>query len=164
MSKKYSAEDKASALAVVQTTNVRKSARLLGIPRSTLKNWTKGEGVTGVTQEMVAEKTKALSDRFEQIANTLTGALLDKEKIAKATLSQVAVAAGIAVDKMNILRNSPTRIVQTVTDRNERQRYETAVKDLIKVAKKEDITIEPAEAIELLESHLPNIRTVLEVH
>jgi hypothetical protein len=38
------------------------------------------------------------------------------------------------------------------------------VKDLIKVAKKEDITIEPAEAIELLESHLPNIRTVLEVH
>jgi len=59
------------------------------------------------------QKAESLAEKFEQVANLLVERIpgfIDNEKT---TLSMVATAAGIAVDKARLLRDQPTSISST---------------------------------------------------
>jgi len=165
MARKFTDEDKAKALVALAANNqnVSKTAKLLGIPRKTLSEWANGNHVASVTPEMLEKNASTLADKFEHIAEVLTGAMLDPVKIAKASLKDVSVSAGIAVDKRNLLRSLPTSISAKV-DNNLKTQYERCVTQLIDEAAKKGVTVERNEAVGLLEVHIPDIREVIGVH
>ena len=104
----FTEDDKAAALAALAANagNVSKTARDLGIPRTTLSRWSNGERITdGVTAKAHVKKS-ALADELESLARILVGAM--PEKVADATLQQSATALGITVDKMQVLRGEST--------------------------------------------------------
>ena len=104
----FTEDDKAAALAALAANagNVSKTARDLGIPRTTLSRWSNGERITdGVTAKAHVKKS-ALADELESLARILVGAM--PEKVADATLQQSATALGITVEKMLLLRGEAT--------------------------------------------------------
>lgn len=104
----FTEDDKAAALAALAANagNVSKTARDLGIPRTTLSRWSNGERITdGVTAKAHVKKS-ALADELENVARALVGAM--PAKIAAATLQQVATSLGITIDKMQVLRGEST--------------------------------------------------------
>jgi transposase-like protein len=115
MKRSYSDEERGNALAALAANggNVNKTARQLGIPLRTLWNW-----ATGACHPEAAEigqrKKGPLADVFEGIVWQLLGSITP-EKMAAATLQQLATAAGIAVDKMQLLRGKPTGVTETRT-------------------------------------------------
>jgi transposase-like protein len=109
----YLDEEKASALVLlaVYNGNVKRTARTLGIPRSTLTAWAKGRGTNpGVTKQCHFKK-ESLADRFEEVARALLDAAADPAKLADASLKDLVIAAGICTDKMLLLRGQPTRLL-----------------------------------------------------
>jgi transposase-like protein len=114
--RQYSDEEKAVALATLDANggDVRKTARDTGIPFSTLQGWAHQRGVNESVTELAVTKKKNLADELERIALALVDAIPDK--IDGASLQQVATAAGIAVDKMQLLRGEPTGITKDVSD------------------------------------------------
>ncbi|NJL03082.1 MAG: transposase [Spirulinaceae cyanobacterium SM2_1_0] len=121
--RKYSDQEKAGALAVLDANSgdVRKTARILGIPYTTLREWC----ITGPhndVAELRKHKKIDLAQRLEQIARELTYAL--PYKIKAANLQQTATSMAIAIDKMQLLRGQPTSIadiaVAQIADRIER--------------------------------------------
>jgi len=100
----YSDADKATALAALDANggNVKRTASQLNIPHKTLDDWAHGRKLHPAVAELRTVKKGALADKFENLAHHLLDAM--PEKIQKATLSQCAVTAGIAVDKAKILR------------------------------------------------------------
>jgi hypothetical protein len=113
--RRYSDEQKAEALAFVQACrgNYRQASRKLGIPWQTLRNWhqdaTGGMADVPECSLLGTEKKEALADRLEAFAHLLVGSL--PGKVEDATLKDAATALGIAVDKMRLLREQPTQIV-----------------------------------------------------
>jgi regulatory Fis family protein len=162
----YQAEDKAKALAVLKSCNgkVNQAARLLSIPRRTLAYWQtgaegNGQGLKGVTPELVEEKRGALKQAFDTIAERITGVMglklnqleQDEAALAKVSIKDLAIAGGISTEKALLLAGNPTRITET---RSEAQRYEGAIKMLVDDCAGE---IDRKEAIRLLSIHLPEI-------
>ena len=109
---KYTEEKKAETLAYFSATgdNQRKTARDCRIPLSTLQRWISGGSVNDTVTAKAVIKKGELADRLEALAQLLVDAAPDK--IAEASLQMVATSLGIAVDKMQLLRNKPT----TITD------------------------------------------------
>ena len=104
----FTEDDKAAALAALAANagNVSKTARDLGIPRTTLSRWSNGERISdGVTAKAQVKKA-ALADELENVARALVGAM--PAKIADATLQQSATALGITVEQMLLLRGEAT--------------------------------------------------------
>jgi hypothetical protein len=101
----YSDEQKAEALAGLDANagNVTRTARQLSLPRKTLDQWAKGRVHPGVA-ELRHQKKEELADRLEALAYQLLDAL--PGKIAGASLIQIAVALGIVIDKMVLLRET----------------------------------------------------------
>ena len=101
----YSDEQKALALAGLDANagNVARTARQLGLPRKTLDQWAKGRVPPGVAN-LRHQKKEALADRLEELAGRLLDAM--PGKIAGASLIQLAVAVGIIIDKMVMLRQT----------------------------------------------------------
>jgi transposase-like protein len=107
----YSEAEKAVALAALDANggNVRRTARQLGMPKQTLKLWARGRGIhEPVPQARVAQRA-ALADRLEEVAHQLLDSTL--EKIEGAPLQAVFVSLGIAVEKMRLLRDQATSIL-----------------------------------------------------
>lgn len=109
--RRYSDEDKATALAVLAAHNgdVSKTARETGVPRTTLQRWIEAEN--GAVAAIAADKKKGLADELETIAYKLVDAM--PEKIAQATLQQLATSLGITIDKMQLLQGKPTERSET---------------------------------------------------
>jgi hypothetical protein len=115
MKRRYSDEEKATALAALEANggNIKTTAAKLGIPRMTLASWANGgcsEAVTNIRHVKKAE----LADAFESLARKLVEAM--HAKISEANLQATATAAGICVDKMQLLRGKPTSIREEMTD------------------------------------------------
>jgi len=109
----YLDEEKASALALlaVYNGNVKRTARTLGIPRSTLTAWAKGRGTNAGVTKQCHFKKESLADRFEEVARVMLDAATDPAKLADASLLDIVRAVGICVDRMLLLRGQPTRIL-----------------------------------------------------
>lgn len=109
----YTDEYRAEALAALAANdgNVKRTARQLGVPYTTLKQWAKGI-VHPEARANAQPKKELLADRLEELAHLLLDDLARPEKIMGASLPHVATALGIAVDKMQLLRGLPTVTVQ----------------------------------------------------
>lgn len=105
--RRYSDDERAEALVALSANggNVEGTARQLGIPERTLEHWAKGQRHPEARQ-MANKKKKPLADCLEALARKLVQAMPDKAK--DASLQQIAVSLGIAVDKMLLLRGEPT--------------------------------------------------------
>lgn len=107
--RRYSDDERAAAVAAVAANggNVERTAELLGIPESTLRQWVKGDRHPEAAV-MSDGKKGELADRLEAIAWKLADAI--PGKIPATGLQQLATTLGIVVDKMQLLRNRPTTI------------------------------------------------------
>ena len=168
MAKKYSADEKATALATLQANggNVKVTASLLQIPRKTLESWSKGGGMKTVPipEGMIEEKAGVLADNLYTVATLLVGEMSNPEKIAKASMKDLAIAAGISIDKHNLLRHQPTSISARVGSGNTKEQYERMLKHLMDGAEKNGSPIDRAEAIELMSLNLPDFKIILGVN
>lgn len=117
----YSDEEKQNALAALDANggDISLTARQLDIPRKTLGEWAKGHNIHPDVAEVCQERKVALSDQLEAVAFQLAEAI--PGKIGKASLQQVAVALGITVEKMLLLRESKPNET-TLTDEQRLQR------------------------------------------
>lgn len=107
-------EEKAQALAALDANggDVSKTARQLGLPRTTLNEWKAGRVTNGVT-ELRQVKKEGLADALERIAYKCVEVLPDKLDLASA--KDAAVVLGVSVEKMQLLREKPTSIQVTET-------------------------------------------------
>ncbi len=110
--RQYTDEEKAEALAALDANagNVARTARQIGIPRTTLQSWANQRGTNEGVTKLRHQKKGELADALEKLARKLIE--VASEKIADATLQQVMTSVGIAIDKMQLLRNQPTAIEQ----------------------------------------------------
>jgi transposase-like protein len=108
----YSDEEKASALVLlaVYNGNLKRTARTLGIPRTTLSAWAKGRGTHPEVTKQCHFKKESLADRFEEVARVMLEAATDPVKLEAASLLDIMRAVALCVDRMLLLRNCPTRI------------------------------------------------------
>jgi len=128
MSKKarYSDGDRVNALAVLTANagNIRKTAETLGIPRTTLKHWSRGTRHPEAIPAAVIVKAN-LADQLEALAVKLIG--VASQKADQLNAKDAVIAAAVAVDKMRLLRGEATAAVETRGDRMAifRERYAT---------------------------------------
>lgn len=104
--RQYTEDDKAAALAMLAAHdgNYTSTALALGIPVSTLHQWAAyGIGINEAVSAKTDGKKLELADAFERIAERAIAAMTDT-KMADAPLNQLGTVAGIAVDKMRLLR------------------------------------------------------------
>ena len=94
--------DKAAALSALRANGgaIRKTARQLGIPESTLRGWAR-EGVRATKKP--APTDEELAVQLRELAHRLAGELLRPEKLSKASAKDLAIALGIALDKLGNL-------------------------------------------------------------
>jgi Bacterial regulatory protein, Fis family len=102
----YSDDEKASALTLlaVNNGNIKRTARTLGIPRSTLTAWAKARGTHPRVTELCHLKKETLADKFEEVAGAMLDGAMNPAKIEGASLKDLMVAVGVCIDKMVILR------------------------------------------------------------
>ncbi len=118
---KYSDTQRGEVLAILDSNggNQNLTAKQTNVPRSTIQQWQSGlvsDGVPKIRQEKKAE----LSDLFENVARTYLENSVDPLTVMKTGGQQSVTAAGIAIDKMLLLRGQPTSIVQTQQSRIEK--------------------------------------------
>jgi transposase-like protein len=103
----YSDEDRANALAALAANggNIEQTARQLGLPRKTVSNWASGNRHPEAAH-LGRRKKKDLADALEAVAWKIAGALA--RKINAASLSSAAIALGICIEKMRLLREQAT--------------------------------------------------------
>ena len=108
----YSPERKAEILALLDANggNVTRTANEAGIQYSTLQYW---QANKERFNEFRQQKELDLASKFESNAHLLVNSISEHD-LSTASLSQKATAAGIMVDKMQLLRNQPTSITQHV--------------------------------------------------
>ena len=105
----YSDADKAKALIALDLNggNVKFTAQQLGIPRMTLDTWKAGNHVNPDVTAIRHNKTQELANKFEDLANLYIGQAVLTVDSAKGT--NAITGAGIAVDKMRLLRGESTQ-------------------------------------------------------
>jgi transposase-like protein len=113
--RRYSDEGRAAALAALAANagNVARTAKQLGIPARTLESWAKGERHPEAAQ-MCDEKKGPMADALQQAARKIVDSLAGK--IERASLKDAAIAFGVLIDKMRLLRDQPTDIVKSDAD------------------------------------------------
>lgn len=109
----YSDVDKGAALAALDANNgnVNKTAREIGIPRITLKEWNDGRvnsNVLDIRQIKKGEIAERLDDATQLLLDVLP------QKLKDATLQQVATAIGILQDKAQLLKGEPTERAEMI--------------------------------------------------
>src|SRR5687768_1222297 len=104
MKQQYSDNTKATALVrlEVNSNNIAQTCRELAIPHETLRGWVNGRGVNPEVTDMRDYQKEKLADRLEALAHQIIDVM--PGKLHEATLPQLAVALGIAVEKMELLR------------------------------------------------------------
>ena len=115
--RQYTDEERAAALAALQANggNLSLTARQVSVPRMTLATWAKEQPARQALTSTRQEKRACLADRLEELAHTLID--LMPERAAEAPANQLAISLAIAIDKMRLLREQPTAIVdERLTD------------------------------------------------
>lgn len=69
---------------------------------------------TPYTHELQMKASKALDDQFEELAGKYLQKALEPSAMLKMTGRDFVMAAAVAVDKMRLLRDLPTEIVQVL--------------------------------------------------
>lgn len=110
----YSDDERAACLAALAANggNLKKTARQAGVPEATLRKWARGDA-RRPGADLCARKKAELADLFEAQARDCLAAITP-EKVAAANVQQLLVSAGVAVDKMRLLRNQPTENVASL--------------------------------------------------
>lgn len=130
----YTDQERAAALVVVDFCegNLSEASRRTGIPRITLFEWNSGR-VNSDVSEIRQEKKKDLADKLEDLAEKYVDSMTST---AGSATSRDAVALGIVIDKMQILRGQPSVINQTApgdpVQRGQRLRELTSKLQLVK--------------------------------
>ncbi len=95
------------ALLAANEGNVAKTARQTGVTRKTIKKW-QSENVPGGDAESVrnkvAQKKEGLADKFESIAHKVLDSVMKEDFFELGSFKDRITGAGIAVDKMRLLR------------------------------------------------------------
>lgn len=134
--REYTNEERAACLAALHANggNVAKTARECGVPRMTLQHWaglTNGDEDASSSEkepavpssspprpcgltELVEIAKATLAEKFDAMAHKFLGVADGKADDLNA--KDAMVAAGIAVDKMRLLRNEPTAITRHQQD------------------------------------------------
>ena len=101
--RRYTDQEKAAALTALDANggNALHTAAQIGIPHTTLHYWDNG-GIHEEVAKIRNGKHGKLSDGLEEIAWLLVGIL--PEKLLEAPANVLAVALGIIVDKIQVLR------------------------------------------------------------
>lgn len=114
MSRLYSDEDVAVALAFLKAAGypdtkgaMDKASRHTGVPRNTLRRWVRGE-MHPVGSEVVARKTVDLASAIKNELAEIFPAMADAR--ADASYKDLATAAAIFTDKLQLLEGKPTAI------------------------------------------------------
>lgn len=117
----YTDETRANVLATLQANggNAVKTAKQLGIPRTTIRQWA-GEANLGPGVAVMPRKvpTALVEGKMAELANNLEAVAfkaveLANEKADGASYKDLLVGTGIAVEKMLLLRGQATSRVET---------------------------------------------------
>ncbi len=122
--RQYTDEERSNALAALAANggNIKQTAAQLNIPRKTLENWSRGKLHPDVADNG-HKKRGPMADALEEVAWKLIDAI--PPKIRKAPLNQTAVALGISIEKMRLLREQATAISgKEMTDEQRAARIE----------------------------------------
>jgi transposase-like protein len=108
----YSVDRKAEVIALVEANNgnVWKTAQQTGIHHSTIQYWLASPNKFADIQHA---KRIELTEKLDKTADLLVDSITP-EKIADANLSQIATAAGIMIDKSQLLKGLPTDISASI--------------------------------------------------
>lgn len=102
----YSPEERANALALYDNLgNLEQVSNTLGIAKSTLHGWLHDPANISILRTV---KGQELAQKFENAANLFLDLAVKKSK--KAEFNHLMTGAGIAIDKMQLLRGLPTDI------------------------------------------------------
>src|SRR5947209_5411368 len=109
--RRYTDNERSEALAALCANggNIEATAKQLGMPYRTLRQWANGERHPEATQ-MSIEKRAPLADRLDVLAHALVDDMLKPAMRKEAGIREVATAFGIIVDKTQLLRGKPTNI------------------------------------------------------
>lgn len=137
--RQYSDNDKAVALATLDANdgNIRKAAKILKLPESTLTDWANNRGICPEVTEIREEKKAELADKLEEVAHALTDNILlraQSDFSVLTPLKDLAVSLGIAIDKMQVLKGQPTSISKDVSEHSNEERA-TRILELVKPGK-----------------------------
>lgn len=108
----YSEAEKVAALLTLETNggNVARTSRETHIPRKTIEGWRDGKGVNGDVADLRRENRVPL---LERLTNELYEVLsLMPDKRAEAAYKDLVRAAGILVDKVQLLDGGATERVE----------------------------------------------------
>lgn len=118
--KHYSDEQVAHALAVLTSNggNLLKTSRATGVERATLRAWQAGElrqHKPDVVNEKREGKEQAISDKLETFAHKAAERASGDEFVAELKGKDLLIAAGIAIEKVQLLRGRPTSRSESAT-------------------------------------------------
>lgn len=98
--------DREAALSALKANGgaIRQTARQIGIPPSTLSRWAAEAGLTGTDGTLKKLPTdEQLAAELRRVAAMLLDQMTQPEKLKRASLKDVAIAFGVAIDKMERL-------------------------------------------------------------
>lgn len=106
-SRNYSDAEKAKTLATLDLCNgnLSETSRRTGVPLTTILDWRDGK-IPDDVSELRDNKRRELADRFEDLAHLYITQATNTFDASKGT--QAITGAGIAVDKMRLLRGEST--------------------------------------------------------
>lgn len=109
---RYSDAEQAAALAIVaaHAGSTRVASEETGIPETTLRHWRNQTRRPARNPVLVGAAKSALADDWEECA--AEGVRVAMHKLPEASAAQAAVIAGIATEKMLLLRGEPTQITE----------------------------------------------------
>lgn len=143
----YSDEEKAEALAALDANggNVHGTARLLGIPDSTLDGWAKERGTSPQVPALREVKKGTLAEKFDTLAHRLLDVAVDDEEgMRKAGVLPRTLAACAAVDKKRLLTEQPTQITEYRAD--PRTHWLNVLEKTMQLAREQGLELGRAEA------------------
>lgn len=120
----YSAEDIGNALAVLKSNkgNLLRTAKELGIPRLTLREWEKNNRRDSPeVRQIQHEKEQDMLKLYGNAERTYLEQATRPEIVAKTSGLDAMKAAGIARDKQQILNGQPTSISASVLSEDQRR-------------------------------------------
>lgn len=139
---------KAKALAALAANggNFLHTAEQIGVPRSTLMKWAKGVGVNSDVTKGTQKARGNMADALEDIVWRLIEHGFKRDKIETASVSQIATATGIGIDKMRLLREQPPPA--TEAEKSVAESLRTAALAMVEMARAsgKELTQEQAEA------------------
>ena len=111
--RQYTDDEIAGALATLQANggNAKRTAKTLGVARTTLRQWAgRAQSTTAhpkrVSDGLVLERSERLATKFEDFATQAMDAAPDR--IGAMSGKDLLIAAGIATEKVQLLRGQPT--------------------------------------------------------